>query len=104
MRNIFYQMNILIFLDLVGSYVFYLLHLHMGFPVGSVIKEAACNAGDVGLISGLGRSPVKEKATHSRFWPRKSNGQRHPAGYSPWGCKELDVTWQPNNKEKQNKT
>ena len=28
-----------------------------GFPDGSVGKESACNAGDPGLISGLGKSP-----------------------------------------------
>ena len=27
-----------------------------GFPCGSAGKESACNAGDVGLIPGLGRS------------------------------------------------
>ena len=30
-----------------------------GFPGGSVGKETACNAGDLGLIRGLGRSPGK---------------------------------------------
>ena len=29
----------------------------MGFPGGSESKESVCNAGDLGLISGLGRSP-----------------------------------------------
>ena len=29
----------------------------MGFPGGSAGKESACNAGDLGLILGLGRSP-----------------------------------------------
>ena len=31
--------------------------VYMGFPGGSVGKESACNAGDTGLIPGLGRSP-----------------------------------------------
>ena len=31
----------------------------MGFPCGSDRKESACNAGDLGSISGLGRSPGK---------------------------------------------
>ena len=26
------------------------------------------------------------------FLPGKSHRQRNPAGYSPWGCKELDMT------------
>ena len=33
----------------------------MGFPCGSAGKESACNAGDLGLIPGLGRSPGEGK-------------------------------------------
>ena len=33
----------------------------MGFPCGSAGKEFACNAGDLPLIPGLGRSPGEEK-------------------------------------------
>ena len=29
----------------------------MDFPSGSDCKESACNAGDLGLIPGLGRAP-----------------------------------------------
>ena len=32
-------------------------HTHMVFPDSSVGKESACNAGDLGSIPGLGRSP-----------------------------------------------
>ena len=32
-----------------------------GFPCGSVSKESACNAGDLGLIPGLERSPGEGK-------------------------------------------
>jgi len=37
------------------------------FPGGSDSQESACNAGDLGLIPGLGRAPGLEKrmATHS---------------------------------------
>ena len=31
---------------------------YMVFPSGSAGKESACNAGDLGLIPGLGRSPA----------------------------------------------
>ena len=37
----------------------------LGFPGGSAGKESACNAGDLGLIPGLGDSQEKGKATHS---------------------------------------
>ena len=31
-------------------------------------------------------------ATHSRFFPGESQGQRSLEGYRPWGHKELEVT------------
>ena len=37
------------------------LILYMGFPCGSAGKESACNAGDLGSIPGLGRSPEEGK-------------------------------------------
>ena len=37
------------------------LQLLMGFPCGSSGKESACNAGHLGSILGLGRSPGKGK-------------------------------------------
>ena len=35
--------------------------LPLGFPCSSAGKESACNAGDLGLIPGLGRSPGEGK-------------------------------------------
>ena len=35
--------------------------IFLGFPCGSVSKESACNAGDLGSIPGLGRSPGEGK-------------------------------------------
>ena len=32
-----------------------------GFPGGSDVKESPCNAGDLGLIPGLGKSPGEGK-------------------------------------------
>ena len=41
-----------------------------GFPCDSAGKESACNAGDLGSISGLGRSPGEGKGYPLRvFWP-----------------------------------
>ena len=37
------------------------LVLYLGFPSGSVGKKSACNAGDLGSIPGLGRSPGEGK-------------------------------------------
>ena len=38
------------------------IYLYLGFPGSSVGKESACNAGDQGLIPGLGRSPGEENS------------------------------------------
>ena len=58
-----------------------------GFPCGSAGKESACNAGDLSLIRGLGRSPGEGKG-----YPLQFSGLGIPGLYSPWGCKKLDTT------------
>ena len=66
-----------------------------GFLAGSDGKESTCNAGDLGSIPWLGRSPGEVKGRQlptSVFWPRKFHEQRSLAGYSPWGFKESDTT------------
>ena len=51
-------------------------------------KESACNAGDLGLIPGSGRSPGKGECLPSPvFLPGEPPGQRSLAGYSVWGCR-----------------
>ena len=54
--------------------------LFMGFPGSSESKESACNAGDLGLILRLERSPGEENTTPV-FLPGDSHGQRSLAGY-----------------------
>ena len=46
---------------------FYVIYIILGFPGGSNGKESTCNAGDLGLIPRLGRSPGGEhgKEVHS---------------------------------------
>ena len=63
-------------------------------------KECTPNAGDAGLVPGLGVGKIPER----RKWqptpalvPEKSHGQRSLVGYSPWSHKELDTTEQLNN-------
>ena len=56
-----------------------------GFPDGSDGKETTCNAGDTGLIPGLGRSPGEgngnplqdsclENSTHRGAWQATVHG------------------------------
>ena len=49
-------------IDLSGVYFIKALIPFMGFPCGSPGKESACNAGDLGSIPGLGRSPGEGKS------------------------------------------
>ena len=82
----------------------------MGFPHGSVGKESACNAGvqfssvqslscvrlfagDLGSVPGLGISPGGGHDNPLQYSCLENlHGQRCLAGYSPLGCKQLDMT------------
>ena len=65
----------------------------MGFPGDSDSKESACNAGDLGSIPGLGRSPGGGHGNSLQYSCLKNpHGQRSLTGYSPWGHKESDIT------------
>ena len=52
-------------------------------------KESACNAGDLGLTPGLGRSPGGGHGNPPVFLP----GDLHKL-YRPWGRQVLDMTEQ----------
>ena len=41
----------------------------------------------------------KGMATHFSNLPEEVHGQRSLVGYSPWGCKESDMTEQPPQEE-----
>ena len=60
----------------------------LGFPCGSVGKESACNAGDLGSIPGLGRSPGEGKDYPLRY----SGLENAMVCNSPWSHKESDTT------------
>ena len=62
---------------------------------GSDGKESACNAGDLGLIPGLGRSPGGGHGNPLQYSCLENpHGQKGLMGCSPWGCRELDTTEQ----------
>ena len=48
----------------------------MGFPCGSAGKESACNAGDLGSITGLGRYPGEGKG-----YPLQYSGLENSMNY-----------------------
>ena len=65
-------------------------------------KESARNAGDLGSVPGLGRSPGEGNDYHSSILktPGVSAGQGRLAHCSPWGRKALDETELLNNDKK----
>ena len=86
-----------------------------GFPCGSAGKESACNAGGLGLILGLGRSPGEGKGYPLQysglensidstvhgvakweptpvFLPGESQGRGSLVGCRLWGRTESDTT------------
>ena len=69
------------------------LTVFQGFPSSSDGKESACNAGDLGLIPGLGRFPGGGHGNPLQYSCLENpHGQRSLAGYSSWGHKEPDTT------------
>ena len=58
-----------------------------GFPCGSVGEEAACSAGDLSSLPGLGRF-----LGGGNGYPLQYSGLENSMDYSPWGRKESDMT------------
>ena len=81
-----------------GDWFLLFSNMRLNFPGDSDGKESACNAGDLGLIPGLRRSPGEGSGNPlqysylKNFLPGECHGQRSLAGYSPWGCKQSDRT------------
>ena len=66
-----------------------------GFPDGSNGEEYTYNEGDLGSISGLGRSLGGGPGNPLHYSCLENpHGQRNMAGYSPWSCQQLDMTEQ----------
>ena len=73
-------------------------HLFKNFPQfvvftgGSVSKESAWNAGDLGSVPGSGRSPGKEMATHSSILAWRIPWSEEPARLQSMGLQESDMS------------
>ena len=59
----------------------------LGFPGGSAGKESACNAGDLGLIPGLARSPREGSG-----YPLEYSGLENSMDSLVHGVTESDMT------------
>ena len=63
------------------------------FPGGSEVKASACNAGDLGLIPGLGRSPGEGNATHSSILAWRIPWTEEPGGLQSMGSHRVRHDW-----------
>ena len=64
----------------------------VGVPGFSDSKESACNAGALGPIPWVGRSPEGGNGNPLQYSCLENpHGQRSLVGYSPWDCKESDT-------------
>ena len=76
----------------VYNYTYPSMIIHI-FPLGSDGKESARNEGDLSSIPGLGSSPGGGHDNPVQYSCIENPlGQSSMAGYSPRGCKELDMT------------
>ena len=86
--------------------IYTFIYQDMGFPGGSDGKESACNAGDLGLIPGLGRSPgegngnplqysclEKGNATHSSILAWRISWTEEPGRLQSMGLKRVRHYW-----------
>ena len=60
--------------------------------MAQVVKNLSCNAGDLGSIPGLGRSPGEGNGYPLQQSCLENPIDRSLVGYSPWSCKESDTT------------
>ena len=64
----------------------------MSFPSDPVVKNSPASAEETWVQPLSWKNTLeKEMAPTPVFLPGESHGQRRLVGYSPWGCKELDM-------------
>ena len=76
-----------------GQFISWFPH-PVGFPGGSDCKESVFNAGNLGLILGLGRCPWRrEWQPNPVFLPGEFHGQRSLTGLQPMGSQRVEHNW-----------
>ena len=74
-------------------YIYIYTYTYEGLPHGSAVKNPLANAGDVGSVSGSGRSIGEGNGNPLKYsCLGNSMDRKSLVGYSPWGCKESDMT------------
>ena len=77
-----------------NTYAYIYMHnISQGLPRWLSGTESACNAGDTGLIPGLGRFPGEGNGNHLQYsCLGNPMDRRSLVGYCPKGGKEMDTT------------
>ena len=60
-----------------------------GFPGGSDSKEFACNAGDLGLVPGLGRYPGEGNSYPLKYSGLENSMDRRRSHTGSWGSQRV---------------
>ena len=72
----------------------------LSFPGGSVVKNPPANAGDLGLIPELGRSPGEEMATHSSILAWRIPLAEEPGRLQAMGLRRVRHDWETQQERK----
>ena len=98
MLDINVSLNMLILRELKDFILPSYIPFFWGFPGGSVIKNLPASAGNMNSVPGLGRSPGGGNDNSLQYsFLENPHGHRSLTGYSPGGCKALDMTEQLMN-------
>ena len=83
-----------IYKTIMVPYMYYqFIYVLSGLPWWLGGKESACQFRTHGFDPWVGKIPWRREWQQTPvFLPRKSQGQRRLAGYSPWGHKKSDMT------------
>ena len=77
-------------------FIFFFIFYISAYQVALVVKNPLANAGDIrdtGSIPGSGRFPGGGHGNPLQYsYLENLHGQKSLADYSPWGCKESDMT------------
>ena len=75
----------------------------MEFPGSSVGKESACNAGNLGLIPGLGRYPGEGNGNPLQYSCGENPMDREPGRSQSMGSQESDMVKQLDHHQRENR-
>ena len=70
----------------------YIAYLKKDFPGVSDGKPSAYSAGEPGSIAGSGKSSGEGNGNPLQYPCLENPMEQSMVGYSPWGCKKLDMT------------